>query len=172
MRALSISLLLLALSPGSAFADDALAVAHKSGDRAHALSAMRVDNAIESLNKGVVQVFGVRRDVHCPGGGQVTESACSPCTYKSEEWAERPMEQWIVDFSWRSGDEAEHALAMAKIDHFKKYFDMEGRPGVEKGGRRYVFFELKGPRPMASVNRSSAESEGAPSAARTRSSVA
>lgn len=120
--------------------------AHQAGERTHAVSAMRLDSAIESLNQGTVQVFGVRRELKCPGGGQISESACNPCTYKTSEWAERPAEQWIVDLSWKVGDEAEHAATVALADHYKRYFDLEPRGGVEKGGRRYLLFELKGPR--------------------------
>jgi hypothetical protein len=99
---------------------------------------MSVESAIESLNSDTVTVFGTRRELRCPGGGQVTESACQPCKYKSAEWAERPAGQWIVDVSWPADDEAAHAAAMARLDHWRRYFDLEPRGGVEKAGKRYA----------------------------------
>ncbi len=161
LRSCSLALSLVLL-PVSAVAEDSpepapspaaiLEAAHKGGDRAHVLGALRVDSAIESLNSGEVQVFGTRREYRCPGGGQVSESACAPCTYAAKAWAERPTEQWIVDFSWAVGDEAEHAAALAQIEHFRRFFDLRARPGVEKGGRRYTFFELAGPRAVPDEN--------------------
>ncbi|HEY3448978.1 MAG TPA: hypothetical protein VGK67_21635 [Myxococcales bacterium] len=127
---------------------DAIAAAHKAGERTHTLSAMSVESAIESLNSETITVFGTRRELRCPGGGQVTESACRPCKYKSVEWAERPEGQWMVDVSWPVADEAARAAAMAKLDHWRKYFDLEPRGGVEKGGKRFVLFELKGPKAL------------------------
>ncbi len=134
--------------PALPSAAEALAAAHKAGERTHTISAMSVESAIESLNSDTVTVFGTRRELRCPGGGQVTESACQPCKYKSAEWAERPAGQWIVDVSWPADDEAAHAAAMARLDHWRRYFDLEPRGGVEKAGKRYALFELKGPKAL------------------------
>lgn len=150
----AIAILLAALSaapatrPGPLSPAEALAAAHKAGERTHTLSAMSVESAIESMNSETITVFGTRRELRCPGGGQVTESACKPCKYKTVEWAERPEGQWIVDVSWPVADEAAHAAAMARLDHWRKYFELEPRGGVEKGGKRFALFELKGPKAL------------------------
>ena len=134
----------------TAFADDPLLAAHKAGERTHVLAVFRVESAIESLNTGMVQVFGKRRELRCPGGGPSAESDCKPCSFASKDWAERPGEQWIADFSWPLGDEAAHEKAMAEVEHFKRYFELQARGGVEKGGKRYLFFEMVGPRQVSS----------------------
>jgi hypothetical protein len=145
MRALCILVALLPALSALA-AEDPLLAAHKAGERAHVLAVFRADAAIESLNANTVQVWGKRRELRCPGGGQASESDCNPCTFASKDWAERPTQQWIAHFSWPAGDEAAHEQAMAEIEHFKKFFDLQPRGGVEKGGRRYSLFEMAGVR--------------------------
>lgn len=134
--------LLVAAAP--ARVADPLQQAHDRGDSAHLLSVMKIDSSIETMNKGTVDVFGLRREFRCPSGELVSETRCDPCTYSSKNWGEPPAGQWVYDMAWESENERSHAVALARLDHFRLFFELAQRAGSEKGGQRHAFFAYAG----------------------------
>ncbi|MGI5861774.1 MAG: hypothetical protein ACOX6T_06905 [Myxococcales bacterium] len=118
--------------------------AHAARRRDHVLEVVKVESAIESLNDGTVQVFGLRRAYRCPTGELVSESACNPCVRRASEWGSRPHGVWIYEAVWRAGDERSRAAAIERLEHFRKYFELEHRGGAEAGSRVFGFHELTG----------------------------
>ncbi len=118
--------------------------AHAERRRDHVLEVVRVESAIESLNDGTVQVFGTRRAYRCPTGELVSESACNPCVRRASEWGSRPHGVWLYEAVWRAHDEKSRGAAIERVEHFRKYFELEHRGGAEAGARVFGFDEFSG----------------------------
>lgn len=134
-----LALLLLAANPPQV---DPLEAAHARRDPAHVMPVFKVESAIEDVNRHTVTVFGTRREYRCPGGELASETRCDPCTYASDDWADRPEDEWIYEITW--GTPAEHEAATKEAAHFARYFELEPRPGQEKGGKQHVMYAFDG----------------------------
>ncbi len=128
----------------AAYRPASLKTAHDAKEKTHVLAVTRVESSIEDLNRGLTQVYSVRREYQCPTGELVSETRCAPCEIPTSEWVDRPVNIWLAEITSASGDDEREGRGL--IDHLKSYFELEHRGGGEKSGVRRVFYEYAGKR--------------------------